>query len=340
MTEQLFAFDERNYHECQTTFRGENNQEYYLGDYTIDVGSTVDVRADKKAVGAYSIIRLQSKSRLLFRRNWSHIREDATDVTVLWFVRRGSLVISHQCGTSVANAGHFGIVRSIFPFSIECRTDDQSMHEVLHVVIPSHIFRRFMPDEVNIGFCTSMERREFQIAERMFTDVFEDSGDLTTRVEQAMVDTALYVLTDGIKHCDNSMHERQSLSQKRRQDVLRYVEIHLADPKLNAEMVAQACGISRRYLSHLLRQNGTTFPNLIWDWRLKTAHEWLSSDVGNSISIAEVAFRIGFKSPAHFSRLFKRVYKMSPREYRTTKMVKKAHSESKEFYVSGSNSIQ
>jgi AraC-like DNA-binding protein len=121
---------------------------------------------------------------------------------------------------------------------------------------------------------------------------------------------------------------------------LRYVEIHLADPKLNAEMVAQACGISRRYLSHLLRQNGTSFPNLIWDWRLKTAHEWLSSEVGNNISIAEVAFRIGFKSPAHFSRLFKRVYKMSPREYRATKIIKKAHTEPKDFYVSGSTSIQ
>ena len=36
------------------------------------------------------------------------------------------------------------------------------------------------------------------------------------------------------------MHERQSLSQKRRQDVLRFIEIHLSDPKLNAEMVAQA----------------------------------------------------------------------------------------------------
>ena len=340
MTEQLFAFDERNYHECQTIFRGENNQEYYLGEYTIDSGSTIDVRADKKAVGAFSIIRLQSKSRLFFRRSWSHIREDATDVTVLWFVKRGSMVISHQCGTSIARAGDFGITKSMTPFSIECRTDDQSVHEVLHVIIPSHIFRRFMPDEINIGFCASVERREFRIAERMFTEVFEDSDELSDRVEQALVDTAVCVLTDGMKHCDNSMHERQSLSQKRRQDVLRYVEIHLADPKLNAEMVAQACGISRRYLSHLLRQNGTSFPNLIWDWRLKAAHEWLSSEVGSSISIAEVAFRIGFKSPAHFSRLFKRVYKMSPREYRTTRTGKVAHPGPKDFYTGGSHSIQ
>lgn len=340
MTEKLFAYDERNYHEGQTTFRGENNQEYYLGEYAIDAGSKIDVRADKKAVGACSIIRLQSKTRLFFRRSWSHIREDATDVTVLWFVKRGSLCISHQCGNSTACAGDFVITRSMAPFTMECRTDDQSTHEVLHVVIPSHIFRRFIPDEINAGFCTPTTRREFRIAERIFTDVFEDSDELTERTEQLLVDSALSVLTEGVKHCENSMHERQSLSQKRRQDVLRYVEIHLSDPKLNAEMVAQACGISRRYLSHLLRQNGTSFPNLVWDWRLKTAHEWLSSETGNTISIAEVAFRIGFKSPAHFSRLFKRVYKVSPREYRTTRMERAAQPEPKEFYVSGPSAIQ
>jgi AraC-like DNA-binding protein len=32
--------------------------------------------------------------------------------------------------------------------------------------------------------------------------------------------------------------------------------------------------------------------------------------------MAEIAFRVGFKSPAHFSRMFKRVFKKGPREYR------------------------
>ncbi len=93
MTETLFAFDERNYLECQSAYRGDRNQEYYLGDYTIKAGSSIDVRADKKAVGSCSIIRLRSETALSFQRSWSHIREDATDVTVLWFVKRGRLSI-------------------------------------------------------------------------------------------------------------------------------------------------------------------------------------------------------------------------------------------------------
>lgn len=320
MREKLFSFNERNYQDCQTAFRGENNQEYYLGEYSIDSGYNIDVRADKKAVGACSIIRLRSRSRLFFRRAWAHIQEDATDVTVIWFVKRGTLNISHQNGSSQAKSGDLVITKSMSPFSMECIPDEQSIHEVLHVVVPSHVFRRFISEDINAGFCTSVERREFRIAERMFADVFDDGDELNEKVEQLLVDSALTVVAEGIRQFDNSIHERQSLSDKRRQDVLRYIEIHLSDPKLNAEMVAQACGISRRYLSHLLQQHGTSFPSLIWDWRLKAAHEWMTSNTARDISIAEIAFRVGFKSPAHFSRLFKRVYKMSPREYRTTKL--------------------
>ena len=36
MTETLFVFDQANYRECQSAYRGERNQEYYLGDYVIE----------------------------------------------------------------------------------------------------------------------------------------------------------------------------------------------------------------------------------------------------------------------------------------------------------------
>ncbi len=341
MTETLFAFDERNYQECQDAFRGDNNQEYYLGDYTIEAGSTIDVRADKKAVGSCSIINLRSKSKLFFRRTWAHIREDATDVTVLWFVKRGSLSISHQTGSSMARAGDFLITRSMQPFVIECKPDEELVHEVLHAIVPTHVFRRFFSSEVNCGFTVSAAGKEFQIARRMLADVFEDSGELAEHIEQLLLDGALTVLADALKNCDNCAQERQSLSEKRLQDVLRYIEIHLSDPKLNAAMVAEACGISSRYLSHLLRQDGTSFSALVWDWRLKIAHEWLSTTRPSDISIAEIAFRVGFKSPAHFSRVFKREYKMGPREYRSSRRVEAvAPTNTQNVFANASTALQ
>jgi AraC family transcriptional regulator, positive regulator of tynA and feaB len=322
VTETLFVFDKRNYMECQSGFRGVRNQEYYLGDYSIEAGSVIDVRADKRAVGAFSIIRLRSKSRLFFKRSWSHIREDAIDVAVLWFVKRGRLCINHQCGYSVAQAGDFAITKSTTPFSIECQTDDESVHEVLHVIVPSHVLRSLIPQDVKTGFCIAAQGREFAITERILTDIFEDAGELSEHIAQLLVDSALLVLSDAIKGRGVCGSTRQSLSDKRHQDILRFIDIHLSDPKLSIATVAKGCGISPRYLSFLLKLHGSSFSNLVWDKRLKTAKQWLSASKPGEASISEIAYKVGFKSPAHFSRMFKRAFDMSPRHYRSAGLPK------------------
>jgi AraC family transcriptional regulator, positive regulator of tynA and feaB len=235
---------------------------------------------------------------------------------VLWFVRRGSLSVSHQGGCSIARAGEFAITRSMTPFSMECQTDDESVHEVFHVVVPTHVFRRMVPHDVSTGFSVPAQAREFRIAERILIDVFEDSDELAEHTEQLLVESALAVLADALHDCNDSARVRQSLSDMRLQDVLRFIEIHLSDPKLSTRMVASSCGISPRYLSYLLKQSGTSFSALVWDQRLKVARGWLSSSKPADMSIAEIAFRVGFKSPAHFSRMFKRVFSKGPREYR------------------------
>ncbi len=317
MAETLFAFDKRNYLDCQTAYRGDNNQEYYLGNYTIDAGSVIDVRAEKKAVDSCSIIRLRSKTRLRFQRTWTHIREDATDVTVLWFVKRGRLRISHQCGQCTAGSGDFAVTRSMSPFSIECEADANSIHEVLHLVVPTHIFRGYVPRELKAGFALAGRRREFGVAERLLNEVFDDADELAPHLEKLLLESALALVGEVLNGNESCMLNRQSLPDRRLQDVLRYIDIHLSDPGLSAAVVAEACDMSPRYLSFLLKQNETPFSELIWDKRMKIARRWLSSTRPGDISIAEIAFRVGFKSAAHFSRMFKRVYQQGPREFRT-----------------------
>lgn len=314
--ETLFVFDKRNYLDCQNAYRGPRNREYYSGDYSIEAGSVIHVRADRKTVGACSIIRLRSKTRLFFRRNWSHIREDATDVTVLWFVKRGRLCVSHSSGESVARAGDFMITKSMTPFTVECQPGDNSMHEVLHVIVPTHLLRAMLPMDARPGFCISADGRKFAIAQRLLGDLFEDAGELGETTAQQLMETALAVIGDAVKDHRACMAPRQTMSDKRLSDMLRFIEVHLSDPKLSIATTAKACGISPRYLSLLLKLRGTPFSELVWDKRLKTAGQWLVSSRAGEASISEIAYRVGFKSAAHFSRMFKREFKVSPRQYR------------------------
>ena len=316
MAEKLFALDSRNYRDCQDMFRGDRQQEYYRGDFWVDEGSTVEVRSERKAVGPISIIRQRSASNLFFRRTRQHIREDATDLSILWFVRHGELAFSNQCGNKVARPGDFAITRSMSPFFIECRTDGDGVHEVIHVTVPTHILRGHVSQDFSTGLFMPLKRPEFGIAENILTDVFEDDGVLADASARILVDTALTIIGNAVHASEEGVPARQTIADRRLDEVLRFIEVHLSDPQLSTAMVAKGCGISPRYLSFLLRLKGTSFSELVWDKRLEKARDWLASSDPRDISISEIAYGVGFKSPAHFSRMFKRVFGANPREFR------------------------
>jgi AraC-like DNA-binding protein len=316
MAEMLFSFDKGNFRDCQEKFRGEREQEYYRGDFWIEDASTVEVRSERKAVGPISIIRQRSATNLSFRRTRQHIREDATDLSILWFVKHGKLTFSNQCGNKIAMPGDFAITRSMSPFFIECQVDQDSVHELLHVTVPTHILRAHIPQDFSTGLFMPVKRPEFAIAENILTDVFEDDGGLSEESARVLLETALTVIGNAVRVSEDSAPARQTIADRRLQDVLRFIEVHLSDPQLSTAMVAKGCGISPRYLSFLLRLKGTSFSELVWEQRLDKAKDWLSASDPRDISISEIAYGVGFKSPAHFSRMFKRVFKVNPREFR------------------------
>jgi transcriptional regulator GlxA family with amidase domain len=49
---------------------------------------------------------------------------------------------------------------------------------------------------------------------------------------------------------------------------------------------------------------------------LPKAREWLVADSFQRYPIHKIATMAGFKSAAHFSRMFKSTYSVSPKEYR------------------------
>jgi len=76
--------------------------------------------------------------------------------------------------------------------------------------------------------------------------------------------------------------------------------------------VANALGLSRQTLFRRLREEGTTFEIVLDALRYKLALNFLDGERG---SIKEAAYRVGFSSPAAFSRAFKRWTGSSPRAY-------------------------
>lgn len=315
MAETLFTFQMREHRDC--LFHGSRGQEYCRGDIWIaDDAATADLHSERKAVGAISIIRRRSAANLFFRRSRRHIREDATDLSILWFVKRGELAVANQCGGKVAKPGDFLITRSMSPFCVECRIGQDGMHEVLNLAVPTHILRGFVRQEFNNGLFMAMERAELALAETLLDEVLADEGRIGEASARLLVDTALGLIGNAIRAGEDTAPARLSIAERRLEQVLRFIEVHLADPLLSTAMVAKGCGISPRYLSFLLRMRDTSFSELVWEQRLAKARDWLMASDPREVSIGEIAYGVGFKSPAHFSRMFKRVFGANPREYR------------------------
>ena len=88
------------------------------------------------------------------------------------------------------------------------------------------------------------------------------------------------------------------------------VEENLEDSRLNVGWLADEVGLSRRQLQRrmntLLQTSASTF---ITDMRLEQAFQLLKKRVGN---VSEVAYKVGYNDPKHFSVLFKRKFGSSP----------------------------
>ena len=94
------------------------------------------------------------------------------------------------------------------------------------------------------------------------------------------------------------------------------IERNLDDPELAPSRVAQAEGISERYLQKLFEGVGDNFSHYVRERRLQRAWADLSNPAEAHQSISEIAYRCGFSDSAHFSRAFRHRFGLPPREFR------------------------
>ncbi|MDX3234211.1 helix-turn-helix domain-containing protein [Streptomyces sp. ME03-5709C] len=99
--------------------------------------------------------------------------------------------------------------------------------------------------------------------------------------------------------------------------VQEYVRLHLADTDLTAERIAAEHDVSVRWLYLTLSRAGITLGEWIRAQRLEECGRELASPVHRFMTIEAIAHRWGFASAAHFSRVFKAAYGVSPRDFRS-----------------------
>lgn len=118
-----------------------------------------------------------------------------------------------------------------------------------------------------------------------------------------------------------ALREHASLEQNsrdaRRTEALLIMERRFTDPTLTSGAIARELGISTRYLDRIFAETGMTVRQHLMELRLGRASVQLREPHMMSATIADIAKRNGFVSPAHFARAFKARYRYSPKEWRS-----------------------
>lgn len=98
-----------------------------------------------------------------------------------------------------------------------------------------------------------------------------------------------------------------------RSQVQQLIIEHLPSGKVDIEMIATELNMTRKTLYRRLKEEGTSFQELLSQNRQTLAMEYLKK---TAISINEIAFLLGFSESSAFHRYFKRNAGVSPKQYR------------------------
>lgn len=312
----IYSYSGSDFVELRRTYADVVRQEFYDGDLEMETRAVVDLTVQKALAHPMSLMRIVSNSGISFRRSWHHIRDNKVGVRVIWFIHRGSLQITRSRNTCTVEAGECAILDSNTPFHASAITDGEEF-DAIQAIVPAHLFLSHLSTAsgFDASFAVNFENREVVV--KLLDLLLGDGDGLSMNAAEPLVAAFLEAIADKVGDLVDSPPRRQRVIDVRLADIKAYIMKNLTDPDLTYDEVAAKCGISPRYLCYLLKSDDTSFSKLLWSQRLPKAREWLLLSEFQDYPIQEIAFMAGFKSAAHFSRMFKTAYGCAPKEYRS-----------------------
>lgn len=171
----------------------------------------------------------------------------------------------------------------------------------------------------------SLRLAGIHMANPVYTPVSPEAGRLLQEQMLYIVrhheDSPTRLIGQGFLFLDQlvqSSAHRQTHSDKRLRDfyikeAMSFIELNY-QRDISVEDIAAACGLNRSYFGKLFRTAmGEPPQSFLLRYRMNCAAQMLQE---SRLPIREIALRVSYENQLHFSRAFKGIYGVSPREYR------------------------
>jgi two-component system response regulator YesN len=122
----------------------------------------------------------------------------------------------------------------------------------------------------------------------------------------------IYMRSKIVALCKSSSIQEEGSKNKLVAETKKYIEDHYNEDISLEELAKEIC-VSPNYLSRLFRdKTGENYIEYLTNIRINKAKELMMS---TEMSVKEISYNIGYNDPNYFSRLFKKIEKVSPSEY-------------------------
>lgn len=195
---------------------------------------------------------------------------------------------------------------------------------------PDFLYRHPLAATIkNYGFFSYSVNEALHLSEREEKNIVEIIEKIDTEYQFIDKHTQDIILSqiDLLLNYSNRFYERQFITRKAiNHDLLTKMDQLLNEcfePEQtqkngipSVDLLAKKLNLSSYYLSDMLRLlTGQSAQQHIQDKLIEKAKEYLSL---TNLSVAEIAYRLGFEYPQSFNKLFKKKLNLSPLEFRQT----------------------
>ncbi|MFO7278495.1 MAG: helix-turn-helix domain-containing protein [Pseudomonadota bacterium] len=264
-------------------------------------------------VGDLGIARVRCKPTDI-ERTRSHIERSPRRLFSFVMQLRGSSVFSHYGHEITLEEGDFTLCDNATPHRLRFT----NTADFIILRLRPETLRTYLPNPERVCGLKLPAREAFTASAATMVQTLWDQVErgLPTKFDAMVTRAMLEVLSTSYALAFDPWIAESSVVSARRAEARQFIETHLKDPDLSPGMVARALRISPRYLRMLFAPERETVSAYILRRRLEECARQIASPLWRGQTLTDIAFRYGFNSAAHFTRVFRDHFGVTPRQYR------------------------
>lgn len=271
--------------------------------------SPVSTRLRRRQAGGFAVTEgiVYHPYPIRGSRDASSIEQRAEDQFVLIGPQSGTLVYRQFGREAILEPGSAVLLDTRTPYQFERRTSGGFMCHQL----PGQMVRRFMVEpELYCAVPIVTGKGAGAVAIRNLEAVWQEMESLGEGERDFLLANALQLIAAACGVQDRTLSKAPP--RKLFERALASIQADLQRPGLTASSIAAELGVTPGHLHATFQDHGTTVGRTIMQRRLEMCRQ----ELAEGASVTATAYRWGFGDASSFSRAFKRVYGMPPRQAR------------------------